>query len=36
MGFDFVGFEIDKRYFDLAQARLDEARAQIAMEIRVR
>jgi site-specific DNA-methyltransferase (adenine-specific) len=31
MRFDFIGFEIDKEYYDLAQERLDKARAQISI-----
>jgi site-specific DNA-methyltransferase (adenine-specific) len=30
--FDFMGFEIDKQYFDLAQERLAAAAAQTRME----
>jgi site-specific DNA-methyltransferase (adenine-specific) len=31
MGFDFMGFEIDKEYYDEAQKRMDEVMAQISM-----
>lgn len=33
MGFDFVGFEIDKDYYQLAKKRLDETMLQIRMDI---
>ena len=29
MGFDFMGFEIDKYYYEMAQKRLDEEKAQV-------
>lgn len=32
LGFNYVGFEIDKHYFNLAQKRIREAKAQIRME----
>jgi site-specific DNA-methyltransferase (adenine-specific) len=32
LGFDFMGFEIDKQYFDLAQERLAAVTAQTRME----
>lgn len=31
MGFDFIGFEIDGDYYDLAQMRLDEVMAQLSI-----
>lgn len=31
MNFDYIGFEIDKDYFDKAQERLDAVKAQIKM-----
>jgi site-specific DNA-methyltransferase (adenine-specific) len=33
MGFDFVGFEIDEAYYKMAKERLDNAMAQIRMDI---
>lgn len=33
MRFDYVGFEIDKEYYDLAKQRLDEERAQLRFEL---
>lgn len=33
MGFDFVGFEIDETYYKMAKERLDNAMAQIRMDI---
>lgn len=32
LGFDYIGFEIDKHYFNLAQERIKEAKAQLRME----
>ena len=32
LGFDYVGFEIDKHYYELAQERIKEAKAQLRME----
>jgi site-specific DNA-methyltransferase (adenine-specific) len=32
-GFDFVGFEIDRHYFELASRRLERAMAQVRMEL---
>ena len=31
LGFDFIGFEIDKEYFDAAQKRINEHKAQISI-----
>ena len=33
MGFQYVGFEIDKEYYRLAQKRLEEDRAQVKWEL---
>ena len=33
LGFDYVGFEIDKDYYEMAQARIDEFNAQIRMDV---
>ena len=33
LGFDYVGFEIDKDYFELAKARLDQERNQIKWQV---
>lgn len=32
LGFDYIGFEIDEHYFNLAQKRIREAKAQLRME----
>lgn len=32
LGFDYAGFEIDKHYYELAQERIKEAKAQLRME----
>jgi site-specific DNA-methyltransferase (adenine-specific) len=32
MGFDFIGFEIDKEYFEAAQKRIDDHKAQISFD----
>ena len=33
LGFDYVGFEIDKDYYDMAQARINEFNAQIRLDL---
>lgn len=33
MGFDYIGFEIDRDYYDMAQKRIEENKAQIRMVI---
>ena len=33
MGYQFMGFEIDKDYCDKAQARLEKAMAQVRMDV---
>ena len=33
MGFDYIGFEIDKDYFDVANKRLEEHKAQLRFEL---
>ena len=33
LGFDYVGYEIDETYYDLAKKRLDEFNQQIRMEL---
>lgn len=33
LGFDYVGFEINKTYYDLAVKRIEEEKAQIRWEI---
>lgn len=33
MGFQYVGFEIDKTYYDLASKRLEEERAQVTWNL---
>ena len=33
MGFDYIGFEIDKDYYNMAQKRIEENKAQIRMVI---
>ena len=32
LGFDFIGFEIDKEYFEAAQKRIDDHKAQISFD----
>ena len=34
MGFDYIGFELDKDYFEAAQKRIEENKAQIRMVIK--
>ena len=33
LGFDYVGFEIDRQYYTLAKQRLDEFNSQIRMDL---
>ena len=33
MGFDYIGFEIDKDYFEMAQKRIEENKAQVRFEL---
>ena len=35
MGFDYVGFEIDKEYYDMAQKRIEEEMAQVRWDWRL-
>ncbi len=33
MGIDYIGFEIDKKYYEIANKRIEDAKAQIRMEL---